>query len=296
MTAGVYRGFDKEQLDVQYSPSSMVADLRPFLDDYALRSRQARAELAGLLQRDLPYGPGPDERLDVYGPPATDAGSAGSPALFFVHGGYWQALSKEESAFAAPAFVGAGAAYVTPDHTLAPHARLAAIVDQVRGAFAWLWRNAAEHGIDPGRIVVSGSSAGAHLAAMLLATPWRRWGLPAAPIAGAVLLGGIYDLAPVRLTYVNEVAGIDAGEVRDCSPMFLPGLRCPVVVAWGERETGEFKRQSSAFAACLRARGCRVTAFEQPGRNHFDSPMELGVRSARVHAETRRLLGLPARG
>jgi arylformamidase len=291
MTAYVYRHYDQERLDAQYSPSSLVGDIRPFLDDYAERSRLARAELSGVTRLDLRFGPGPDDRLDVYGP--SGPGAESRPALFFVHGGYWQELSKDDSAFPAPAFVGAGAVYATPDHTLAPRARLAEIVGQVREAFAWLWRHAADHRIDSRRIVVSGSSAGAHLAAMLLATPWRQWGLPDVPVAGAVLLGGIYDLTPVRRTYVNEVVGIDAAEVRDCSPMFLPGVRCPVVIAWGEHETDEFKRQSSAFAARLRDRGCEVTAFEQPGRNHFDSPTELAVRSARLHAETRRLLGLP---
>ncbi|CAL9672089.1 hypothetical protein SUDANB1_07544 [Streptomyces sp. enrichment culture] len=292
MTARVYGNFDQTQLDAQYSPSSLVGDIRPFLAGYAESSRLARHELAPLARRDLRFGPGPDDLLDVYGPsrPGTDR----RPALFFVHGGYWQQLSKEDSAFPAPALVEAGAVYATPDYTLAPRAGLAEIVDQVRRAFAWLWRRAADHRIDPGRIVVAGSSAGAHLAAMLLATPWRKWGLPAAPVAGAVLFGGIYDLAPVRQTYVNDVVRIDDNEVRECSPLLLTGVRCPVVIAWGEHETDEFKRQSSAFAAHLRRRGCAVTAFEQPGRNHFDSPTELGLPSTRVHTETRRLLGLPS--
>ncbi|MFB4275473.1 alpha/beta hydrolase [Nonomuraea sp. MTCD27] len=291
MTGPVYGRFDQEQLDVQYSPSSLVGDLQPYLDDYAEHSRRVRAELAGVAHRDLRFGPGPDDLLDVYGPAGDRA--EGHPALFFIHGGYWQQLSKEDSTFPAPAVVGAGGVYATTDYTLAPRARLAEIVDQVRDAFAWLWRHAADHRIDPDRIVVSGSSAGAHLAAMLLATPWRRWGLPPAPIAGAVLLSGIYDLAPVRHTYVNEVVGIDPGEVRDCSPMFLSGACCPVVVAWGEHETDEFKRQSAEFAAHLRARGCRVTAYEQAGRNHFDAPLELAEPGTRLHAETCALLGLP---
>lgn len=291
MTARVYGDLDQEQLNAQYSPSSVVGDIQPFLDDYAESSRLAQRELAAVARRDLRFGPGPDDRLDVYGP--SGPGTEHRPALFFVHGGYWQRLSKEDSAFPAPAMVEAGAVYTTPDYTLAPRAKLSDIVDQVRRAFVCLWRRAADHRIDPERIVVSGSSAGAQLAAMLLATPWRQWGLPAAPIAGAVLFGGIYDLTPVRQTYVNDVVRIDDSEVRDCSPLFLTGVRCPVVIAWGERETDEFKRQSSAFAAHLRRRGCAVAAFEQPGRNHFDSPTELGVPSTRVHAETRRLLGLP---
>ncbi|MDQ0829183.1 arylformamidase [Streptomyces achromogenes] len=292
MTARVYGDFDQAQLDAQYSPSSLVGDIQPFLDDYAQSSRLARHELAPVARRDLRFGPSPDDLLDVYGP--SGPGKDSRPALFFVHGGYWQQLSKEDSAFPAPALVEAGAVYATPDYTLAPRARLSDIVDQVRRAFAWLWHRAADHRIDPGRIVVAGSSAGAHLAAMLLATRWRQWGLPAAPIAGALLFGGIYDLAPVRQTYVNDVVRIDAGEVRDCSPLFLTGVRCPVVIAWGERETDEFKRQSSVYAAHLRRQGCHVTAFEQPGRNHFDSPMDLGTPSTRAHAETRRLLGLPS--
>ncbi|CAM5640357.1 alpha/beta hydrolase [Streptomyces griseorubiginosus] len=293
MTAPAYGDFDQGRLDAQYSPSSMVDDIRPFLDDYADRSRLARQELAAVARRDLRFGPGHDDRLDVYGP--SGPGPQSRPALFFVHGGYWQQLSKEDTAFPAPAMVQAGAVYATPDYALAPRARLSDIVDQVRRAFVWLWRRAADHRIDPERIVVSGSSAGAHLAAMLLATPWRQWGLPADPIAGAVLFGGIYDLTPVRQTYVNDVVGIDGSEVQNCSPLLLtPSVRCPVVIAWGERETDEFKRQSRAFAEHLRRQGCPVTAFEQSGRNHFDSPVELAVPSTRVHAETLRLMRLAA--
>ncbi|QZZ31976.1 alpha/beta hydrolase [Streptomyces sp. ST1015] len=173
MTARVYGAFDQAQLDAQYSPSSLVGDIQPFLDDYAESSRLARHELASVARRDLRFGPGPDDLLDLYGP--SGPGNDTRPALFFVHGGYWQQLSKEDSAFPAPALVEAGAVYATPDYTLAPRARLSDIVDQVRRAFAWLWHRAADHRIDPGRIVVAGSSAGAHLAAMLLTTPWRQW-------------------------------------------------------------------------------------------------------------------------
>lgn len=295
MTAYAYRHFTQEELDRQYSPSSMVGgDIRPFLDDYAHRSRLARVELADVARADLRFGPGPDDLLDVYGPPKATRQSCPRPALFFIHGGYWQQLSKEDSAFPAPAVVAAGAVYATPEYTLAPRARLSGIVEQVRRAFAWLWRNAADLHVDPDRIVVSGSSAGAHLAAMLLATDWEERGLPAAPIAGALLFGGIYDLTPVQRTYVNDVVRIDRDEIASHSPILQNSVvRCPVVLAWGEHETDEFKRQSSVFAAHLRHLGCTVTELEQQGSNHFGSPTELAATCTRVHQELRHLLRLP---
>jgi len=187
----------------------------------------------------------------------------------FFHGGYWQELSKRESAFAAPHCLAHGIAYAAIDYTLAPQATLDEIVVECRAAFSWLAGNGATVGIDPGRLFVAGSSAGAHLAAMVALT---------APtvVKGAVLVSGVYDLAPLIGTSIDEALRLDATTAARNSPLGLPlkGFP-PSLVCWGEIETESFKRQSRTFAQTLRDAGARSEDFEIAGRNHFDVILDL---------------------
>ncbi|HXH01929.1 MAG TPA: alpha/beta hydrolase [Candidatus Competibacteraceae bacterium] len=270
MTA-IYRGFDRAALDREYSPSSRVGgDIEPYLRRYAELSEQARAQPGA--RPGLAYGEHPDEVLDLFLP--QDDGPW--PLHVFIHGGYWQALSQRDSGFMAPMFQSQGVACAALNYTLAPAASIGEMIGQCRRALAWLYRHAAKLGIDRARIAVSGHSAGAHLLAMLLATDWTRLGLPADLIKGALLISGIYDLEPIRLSYVDAPLGLTAQQVAAWSPQYLEmHVRCPVAVVWGANETDEFKRQSRAFAARLAAAGLPVEAREYAGLNHFDIVLEL---------------------
>jgi arylformamidase len=267
---GIYRGFDQAGLDREYSPSSRVGNIMPYIRRYEELSAAARSQL--YVRRDLPYGPTPAETLDFF--PAT---RVGAPLHLFIHGGYWQELGKDESSFAAPAFVAAGAAFAALDYALAPAASMDEIVRQTRAAVAWLHRNAQRLGYDGGRIHVSGHSAGGHLVGMLLATDWQReFGVPANVISGATAISGIFDLEPIRLTYVNAPIGMDAAAARRNSPIHQPPrLPVPLILTYGENETDEFKRQTRAYrSACTRA-GVPSRVVAMPGRNHFDAVLEL---------------------
>ncbi|WP_371498108.1 alpha/beta hydrolase [Kitasatospora sp. NBC_00374] len=263
----VYRQFDRAQLDVEYSPSSRVADLAAELAAYTDGSAAAHA--ARTVRRDLRYGAQPPELLDFF-----PAAAPGAPLHVFVHGGYWQELDKADSAFAAPDFLDRGTAFAAVGYGLAPAWPLDEIVAQVRRAVRWLFAHAAQLGVDPGRVYLSGSSAGAHLAAMALLDPEAG---TAHRIAGAALLSGVYDLEPIALSYVNDALGLDAGAARRNSPLHLPlaGLP-PLVIARGEYETTEFARQQDEFAAAARAAGVPVQTLVAAGRNHFDLPLDLG--------------------
>ncbi|MEV4560602.1 alpha/beta hydrolase [Kitasatospora sp. NPDC049285] len=260
----VYRGFDQRELDREYSPSSRVDDFGAELAAYARGSERAYAELAG--RRELRYGTAEPELIDFF--PA----GPGAPLHVFVHGGYWQELGKEDSVFPAPDFVRRGIAYAAVGYGLAPRWSLEEIVGQVVAAVRWLVEHAGELGVDASRIVLSGSSAGAHLAAWALLDERLR-----GRIAGAALLSGVYDLEPIALTYVNDPLGLDAERARALSPLHaeLAGLP-PLVVALGEFETGEFGRQQGEFAAAARAAGVPVRQLLVGGRNHFDVVFDLG--------------------
>jgi len=280
----VWRGFTRAELDRAYSPSSMIESIGVFLDAYRERSAAVREALRESARIGLAYGPGAEQTLDWF-----PAAGEGRPILVFVHGGYWQALSKDDSAFAAAAFVAHGIDFVAVNYTLAPHATLDAIVAEIRAAVAWIRRTATAMGGDPDRVVVAGHSAGAHLAAML-ATPGTE--ADAAP-AALVLLGGVYDLEPIRLSYVNDPLGLDAAAVAQNSPIALPRTAVvPTLVVWAERETPEFIRQSLAFADAWAGQGGAIEAWEQTGRHHFDSPLELADPGSRLFAHCLGLLGV----
>jgi arylformamidase len=266
----------------EYSPSSCIGgDYAPYLREYAQRSAAALA--AASAQRDLPYGDKPSNRLDLFVPSAAAAGSAPPPLLVFIHGGYWQELSKEDSLFAATGCLGAGFAFAAIDYTLAPHVDIGTIVRECRQALRWLHAHGEALGFDPARIVVAGSSAGAHLAAMCGLRGWAGdTELPHGVPAAAVLVSGIYELEPLIGTSIDQALSLTPQTAASWSPqrMSLAGFP-PAIVCWGEIETGEFKRQGREFADALAAAGApRPMCFEVEGRNHFDVILDLAERGA----------------
>jgi arylformamidase len=275
-----WRSWPVERRELEYSPSRCVDSLAPLLAAYAARSQEAEQHF--LCRKDLRWGEAEDETFDFF-----PAASADAPLLLFIHGGYWQELSKNESLFAAPDCVRNGIAYAALNYTLAPVARLDKIVEQCRRAVAHFRLEARTLGFDPQRLFVAGSSAGAHLAAMLLVGGWQgQFGLGDHPLAGAILMSGIYDVEPLIGTYIDAALRLTSRDAELLSPMQLPpGSAVPVIVTWGENETSEFKRQSRAYASRMSTAGFRVSAFETAGANHFDIVFGLANRtSALGHA------------
>ncbi len=254
----------------EYSPSSCVdGDLGPFIQEYTDASQAARAWCTeqGHEIQTVAYGSSPAQTVDVVVPHAPAA-----PLLVFIHGGYWQELSKRESFSAAPGFLANGIAYAAVDYTLAPSVSIAEIADECRAAVAHLVASADRLGIDPDRIVVAGSSAGGHLTAMVALNPNHPW-----RPAGICLLSGVFELEPLVGTDINDALGLDAVGAHHVSPARLPLVDPPpAVVAWGQNETSQFKRQSRLFAEALRAAGGTASELEVPDRNHFDILSTLG--------------------
>lgn len=267
-----WRTLSPADLAREYSPSSAVDSIDVELGRYALASEQVRANAAHVEHR---YGPRDRQRLDVFCPP----GQTSSPALIFIHGGYWQAETKERACGAAADVVASGAAFIAIEYTLCPEATLDEIVEECRTAIEWLVRHAAECGIDPNRLHIAGSSAGAHLAALMVLTNWTARGITAEPFRSATLLSGVFDLRPLVETYVNDPIGLDDRSAWALSPMaHLASSPVAVVVAWGEHETAEFGRQGWAFARAWRELGNRCDVLPDVlHRNHFDLPLDLGA-------------------
>ncbi|MEM9042778.1 MAG: alpha/beta hydrolase [Actinomycetota bacterium] len=265
-----------------YSPSSVLPgrDYGPFVAAYRRESDEAWARVravAGATTVVVPYGDRESQTIDVAvpAPAGTPVGSADTgapPLLAFIHGGYWQELSKLDSRFAAADCVERGWAFAAVDYTLAPDATVDEIVDECRRAVRTLHGAADELGVDPGRVVVSGSSAGAHLAAMAALDPEA----PAGHVAAAVLLSGVYELEPLIGTSIDEALALDVDTAHRISPLRADLHRFPpTLVAHGEHETSEFVAQSRAMVDALRLVDVPVSTLEIPDRNHFDVVLAL---------------------
>ena len=157
------------------------------------------------------------------------------------------------------------------NYSLCPKVTIDEISRQARAAVAWTLRHIGEHGGDPSRVAVGGHSAGGHLSAMCLATRWADdYGLPADPLTAAVLVSGIYDIAPLRHSYLQPQIRLDDGIVARNSPLFaVRPCATPALVTWGGDESAEFARQSHDFHAAWQAAGNRSELLAQAGANHF---------------------------
>jgi arylformamidase len=268
-----WRHMSHAKLEQEYSPSSCVDDFMVYIHDYINHSKAAFDQLP--CQRDLPYSSNEGEVLDYF--PA-QTGQANAPLVVFIHGGYWQELSKNESCFMATDLVKQGMNLAVVDYTLAPEASINQMIAQCCRAVAWLLQQAQELGFDANKIIIAGSSAGGHLAASVLqAAQQNLHGLTPRSIAGAILLSGVYDLRPLVNTYVNEPLKLtDEG-----ATVLSPGLYSnqglpPCVIAYGSNETQEFKRQSEEYHQQLLSDGVPSTCREISQRNHFDIVFDLG--------------------
>jgi arylformamidase len=232
---------DPKERDSAYSPSSCVDNIQPFLDRYATESSRVRNAVRF---ETCKYGSGPRAELDVFG--------AGDKAVHaFIHGGYWQQLSKSDASFPAEPFTKAGITYVAVGYDLCPHVSLFEIEAEVVAALRWV-RSEFPHA----RVTVSGSSAGAHLAAFAARS---------VRVDRLILLSGIYDLRPLVDTYVNDQVGLSPSDAEELSPLLWSPPAVPATVVWGEHETAAFKRQSTLYAEHI-----GVQPHEVADRNHFD--------------------------
>jgi arylformamidase len=285
----IHRYWTAAELDVQLSARGTVADIGPFVAEYARLTAEARAGLPCTLA--IPYGPTEPERLDVF--PAR-AGTGPAPVFVYVHGGYWRALDAADSGFMAETLTAAGACVVVVNYALAPTVSMDEIVRQCRAALVWIHRTIAAHGGDPARIHVAGSSAGGHLAAAMAASGWATGaGLPDPPVAGATLLSGLFDLAPVQMGEPNGWLRMDPDEARRNSPLHaLPVAPIPLVVSYAPNETDEFKRQSEIYMAAAAAIGFPVRFVPCPGTNHFDIVLDLARPDSALTRAVRDTMGL----
>lgn len=287
----IYGTYDQEQLDAQYNLRARHPDHAAHFERWGRASAEARQALD--CHPDLRFGSAEAQSLDLYLP---SAARTPAPVVAFIHGGYWQAMDKADFGFVAPPFVEAGIAFASLNYTLAPAASMHEIVAEIRTALAWLPRNGGGFGLDPSRLYVCGHSAGGHLTAMALTTDWPALGpdLPGDLIRGGCAISGLYDLEPIRLSYLNQALGMGPEDARAASPVQAAAPRVPLLLSVGGEETEEFHRQQEALFRAWGGGGM-LERIDMPGRDHFTIMDALADAESALFQRTCRLVRDDAR-
>jgi arylformamidase len=262
-----------KDLNYQYLPLLTVKNVDVYLTNSAKQSERIRRKLNCHL--DLPYGDTSGQKLDVF-----PGKSINAPVHVFIHGGYWRAAHINKSVYShiAGPLIAAGATVVLLDYDLCPQVRITDIVNQIKTAMTWIYKNIQKYNGDRKRIFVSGHSAGGQLTAMMMATDWwRERRLPRNLIKGTVLLSGLFDIEPHRHTDLQQDIRLTAREAKSMSPMYLmPVSKGATILAVGENEPDLFHWQSLQYAAQLRKHRIKAEYVSLPGDNHFSITDRLG--------------------
>jgi arylformamidase len=262
----VWLDMDQQELDDAYD-QAVYAPNRDQLGKRRLAASAAALGRIGKPER-FAYGPTPIEGLDVY-----RTAKANARVGIFVHGGAWRNGVASEFTYLAEPFVHLGAHFVVLDFTNVDNAggSLFPMVEQVRRAVGWVYRNADKFGGDRNRLFLISHSSGSHLAGCTVTHDWAKDGLPLDILKGATLSSGMYDLKPVRLSKRSKyVKFTDAMEQELSAMRHLDRLHTPLVLSYGTYETPEFQRQTRDFAAAVKAAGKPVELMVGEGYNHFE--------------------------
>jgi arylformamidase len=282
--------------DEEYNNRARVPEHPAIFADYT-RDAAAYRNAVGDRHTILRYGDGERRFIDLFDPERPDPEAA---TIVFVHGGYWQGMHPSLFSHLARGPNAHGITVAMPAYDLCPQVRVGDIVEQLREACrALAGRALAGRALTgralagPGSLVVSGHSAGGHLAACLLATDWAALGLQKGLVRASYAISGLFELKPLVRTRVNDALGLDDGEAERLSPIaWTPPAGAVFDAVVGADESAEYRRQSASIVERW-GRGGATTRYEAvPGANHFTVISPLAEPGS---AMTRRLAGL-ARG
>ena len=233
------------------------------------QTAQAQAQTRHVL--DVPYGPHPWQKLDLYLPDITPE-AATLPTLLFMHGGYWTHGYKDWLGFMAPAFVSMPALFISVDYRLAPESQYPDALDDCLSALTWAYHNVTAYGGNPQKLFVGGHSAGGHLAALMALQPARfiDLQLPTNVITACFPVSGVYDLEGdipqdrLQAFLPRHINPVKASPVHQTA-----GNQTPFFIAVGERDYPVLYEQAFAMETALRRAEGTVELIEIPNSDHF---------------------------
>ena len=283
----IYGNRDEAFFLRHFMPATAVGDPAPWIARAQRLGEEATASLTGV-RWDVRYGEGPLQTLDVF--PAADPNA---PIHLYFHGGYWRAYDKANYRYIPGMLVPAGATTVLANYDLCPSVTLDELVAQAIAAVAWVYRNGRDLGGDPERLLISGSSAGGHLVAMILAHDYAKDGLPCDVVKGALSITGVHRLEPVLRIPPNDDIRLDAAmAARNTTLDKPPVMRCPVHVAVGGDEPDEWIRMSVDYDTMLREEGIDGELMILAGTHHYSVTQTLADRESRMSRALLAMMGL----
>jgi arylformamidase len=250
--------------EVEYNNRARVPEHPEIFARWAGEAEFYRADMLknGRAELGLTYGSTPRQTIDLFLAERHEA----APLAIFIHGGWWRSLEPSVFSQMARGPNGRGISVAVVGYDLCPNVGIGDIVEQMRRMCAFLWQRFGR------RMMVYGHSAGGHLAAALVATDWHTL-YPKAPadlVPAAYSISGVFDLAPLLATSVNQDLRLDPAQARDLSPLFWPIAAGRVFDAVaGGLESDEFKRQSRTIAQTWQQAGAQARYEEVAGTNHF---------------------------
>jgi arylformamidase len=278
----VFLDYTQKALDDAYDQQRWAPNLQELVGERKGLSAEMRRRFKTI---EVKYGEGDEEVLEI-----VPAGAKAAPVLLFIHGGAWRPQPDNAFIWFADRIAENGIHFVAARFsTLDPPRRTTRLPDmatELRRAVDWLFRNAFTFSGDPSRIHVIGHSSGAHLTSVLLTTDWRSRGLPETVLKSGTCVSGMYDLRPVLLSARSSYVHLSPQEEDELSAMrHLDQVRCPIVVAYGSKESPEFQRHGRSLAEALRKRGAAMRELVLDDKNHFEgirTMMDLGSPLARA--------------
>jgi arylformamidase len=268
-----WRELSQQDLDSGLNNSTAVAGSGDLVASWERRSAEFRAAHPDHL--DLRYGLRERNRIDFF------RAAANAPTLLFIHGGYWQMRAKEAFALFAGGPMACGINVAMIGYTLAPDATIEGIVAEIHAGIDFLAVRLPELGGDANQIAASGWSAGGHLTAMAMSHP---------RIKGGIGISGIYDLEPIRHSYLNVKLGLDEAMSRRNSPMLQrEAATKPLALTVGSAELPLLRKQTADLAGHRAKCGLPVSYEEIPGANHFTIMDEMLTSSGRITMMIRQL-------
>ncbi|MFM8249042.1 MAG: alpha/beta hydrolase, partial [Acidimicrobiaceae bacterium] len=251
--------YSAAELEREYTPASRVESIQTYLDEYVRAGQTSRHKIS---HAKLQYGSHNDAWLWL----AENAAS--QKLIVFVHGGFWRRLSADDGTFLTPGWHDLGFNIASINYSLCPNESLPTLISQTSQAIDFLLERFASK-----EITLIGHSAGAQLVAMKLCDS------NSPKFGGAIMVSGVFDLAPIVSTSVNEAVKLTTETAQALSPInFVADAQdTPIAVIWGENETDEFKRQSKDFATAWTSvnKHSKARQKEFASRNHFDILYEL---------------------
>ena len=253
-----WAALDRVQRDAAYNNNAAAADSATWIEKRNRASAAYRAAHPNKL--DLAYGPAERAAFDLY-----PAANPHAPCLVFIHGGYWQRNSRELFACFAEGPAAVGWSVAIPGYTLAPQANMRSIVAEIGQALDWLADRGPEHGI-AGPLVIAGWSAGAQLAALHLSHP---------RVLAGLAISGIYELAPLRDTNLNQALNLTDDDLAEFSPLRRNVVHKPLIIAVGSAELPTLVHDAWQFYGMRSGHGAPGRLLSVAGADHFSILQEL---------------------